>query len=164
MEKPLWAPWRLEFILSEKPDVCIFCDFPSQPEENDRKNLIVHRSAHAFTILNKYPYNSGHVMVVPRAHVDDLGALSPEEFADLGEELKRAIAVLRAVYRPEGMNVGMNLGKVAGAGIDEHLHWHAVPRWCGDNSYMPILADTRVIVEHLDAAWERLHAGFAALG
>ncbi len=164
MEKPLWAPWRIEYILSEKPKGCIFCDFPAAPEAADRANLVVHRSPHAFTCLNKYPYNSGHVMVIPRAHVVDLAALSPEQYAGLNEELRRAVAVVRRVYRPDGMNVGMNLGKVAGAGIDDHLHWHVVPRWGGDNNFMPVLADTRVIVEHLDAAWERLHAGFAEPG
>ncbi len=163
MEKPLWAPWRMEYILSKKPKECIFCEFPAAPEADDRKNLVVHRSAHAFTCLNRYPYNSGHVMVIPRAHVDDLAALSPEEYADLGEELRRVIAVLEATYAPEGMNVGMNLGRAGGAGIDEHLHWHVVPRWVGDNNFMPVLADQRVVVEALDAAWDRLRAGFASV-
>jgi ATP adenylyltransferase len=162
VEKPLWAPWRIEYIRSEKTPGCIFCDFFAQPPENDRKNLVVHRSAHAFTCLNRFPYNSGHVMVVPRAHVSDLGALAPEVFADLQDELRRAVKVIQAVYEPQGMNVGMNLGLVAGAGIADHLHWHVVPRWNGDNSFMPVLADVRVIVEHLDAAWERIHAGFEA--
>ena len=162
MEKPLWAPWRMEFIRAEKPKGCIFCEFPAAPEADDRKNLVVHRSAQAFTCLNRYPYNSGHVMVIPRAHVADLGALSPEIHADLGEELRRAIAVVRAVYTPDGMNVGMNLGRAAGAGIADHLHWHVVPRWAGDNNFMPVLADQRVVVEALDAAWTRVHAAFAA--
>jgi ATP adenylyltransferase len=162
MEKPLWAPWRMEFIRSEKPKGCIFCDFPAAPPERDRANLVVHRSAHAFTCLNRYPYNSGHVMVIPRAHVADLGALSAEDHADLGEELRRAVAVVRKVYAPDGMNVGMNLGRAAGAGIVDHLHWHVVPRWAGDNNFMPVLADQRVVVEALDDAWERLSAGFAA--
>jgi ATP adenylyltransferase len=162
MEKPIWAPWRIEYILGEKPKGCIFCDFPAAPESEDRKNLVVHRTAQSFTCLNRYPYNSGHVMVIPRAHVSDLGALSADAYADLGAEVRRALAVLRAVYRPEGINVGMNLGRAAGAGIDEHLHWHLVPRWVGDNSFMPVVADQRVVVEALDAAWEKLHAGFAA--
>ncbi|HEX9401643.1 MAG TPA: HIT domain-containing protein [Anaeromyxobacter sp.] len=162
MEKPLWAPWRMEFIRAEKPKGCIFCEFPAAPEADDRKNLVVHRSAQAFTCLNRYPYNSGHVMVIPRAHVADLGALSPEIHADLGEELRRAIAVVRAVYTPDGMNVGMNLGRAAGAGIADHLHWHVVPRWAGDNNFMPVLADQRVVVEALDEAWTRVHAAFAA--
>jgi len=162
MEKPLWAPWRMEFIRAEKPKGCIFCDLPAAPEGDDRKNLVVHRSAQAFTCLNRYPYNSGHVMVIPRAHVAELGALSPDAYADLGEELRRAVAVVRAVYSPDGMNVGMNLGRAAGAGIADHLHWHVVPRWSGDNNFMPVMADQRVVVEALDAAWERLHAGFLA--
>src|SRR5512132_4269536 len=114
----LWAPWRMTFIEAPKPAGCIFCDFPAEEgEDNDRKNLIVHRSGRAFTVLNRYPYNSGHVMVIPRAHVSRLEDLSSEEFLELHEELRRVTAVIRAVYRPEGMNVGMNLGRIAGAGI-----------------------------------------------
>jgi ATP adenylyltransferase len=157
----LWAPWRLEYILAAKPDGCIFCDFPAEVgEENDRRNLVVHRSPRSFTILNRYPYNSGHVMVIPRPHVEQLEALSREEFADLHEELRLAARVIREVYRPEGLNVGMNLGRIAGAGIDEHLHYHVVPRWGGDTNFMPVLADTRVMVEHLDGAWQKIRAGF----
>lgn len=160
MERPLWAPWRMEYILSEKPKGCILCEFPAAPEARDRENLVLHRSAHAFTVMNRYPYNSGHLMVVPHPHVAEMSALPAEVWADLGEELRRAEAVLRAVYRPEGMNVGMNLGVVAGAGIAEHLHWHLVPRWGGDTSFMPVIADLRVVPEALDAAWGRLRAGF----
>jgi ATP adenylyltransferase len=161
MEKPLWAPWRMEFIRAEKPKGCIFCEFPAAPEAQDRANLLVHRTAHAFTCLNRYPYNSGHIMVIPRAHVAELGALSAEAHADLSEELRRAVAVVKRVYAPEGMNVGMNLGRAAGAGIADHLHWHVVPRWVGDNNFMPVMADQRVVVEALDDAWTRLSAGFA---
>jgi ATP adenylyltransferase len=162
MERPLWAPWRMEYIRSEKPKGCIFCDFPAAPEGQDRANLVVHRAAHAFTVLNRYPYNSGHVMVVPRAHLSDLLALPAEAHAGLQDELRRAVAVVRAVYAPQGMNVGMNLGRAGGAGIEDHLHWHVVPRWVGDNNFMPVLADQRVVVEALDEAWARLSAGFAA--
>ncbi|HYG67903.1 MAG TPA: HIT domain-containing protein [Anaeromyxobacteraceae bacterium] len=162
MEKPLWAPWRMEFIAAEKKDEgCIFCRFHAEPEEHDRKNLVVHRTPHAFVCLNKYPYTSGHVMVIPRRHVADLSALEPEAFADLNDTLRRTAEVIRATYRPDGMNLGMNLGRAAGAGIADHLHWHVVPRWAGDNNFMPVLADVRVMVEHLDATWERIHAGFA---
>ncbi|MGB8930552.1 MAG: HIT domain-containing protein [Anaeromyxobacteraceae bacterium] len=163
MERPLWAPWRMEFIRAAKPDGCIFCDFPSQDEANDRQNLIVHRSARSFTILNRFPYNAGHVMVIPRAHVADFALLGREELVDLHEELARAVQVLKHVATPEGLNVGMNLGKVAGAGIVDHMHYHVVPRWAGDNNFMPVLADVRVIVEHLDETWARISAGFAAL-
>jgi ATP adenylyltransferase len=153
----------MEFIVAPKPPGCIFCDFPAaEREEADRGNLLVHRGPRSFTLLNRYPYNSGHVMVIPRAHVASLEALAPEDFADLHEELRRAVEVVREVYRPEGMNVGMNLGKVAGAGIADHLHYHVVPRWGGDTNFMPVLAGTRVMVEHLDAAWARISSGFRA--
>jgi ATP adenylyltransferase len=162
MEQPLWAPWRMEFIQAEKPKGCIFCDFPAAPEASDREHLIVHRGEHAFVILNRFPYNSGHLMVVPRRHTADLGALPPKEWQDLQETLRRSSRVLQAVYRPEGLNVGMNLGRPAGAGIVDHLHWHVVPRWAGDNNFMPVLADIRVMVDHLDATWEKVRGGFLA--
>lgn len=163
MEKPLWAPWRIEYIRAPKPAGCIFCDFPAAPEADDRANLVLHRSARSFTCLNRYPYNSGHLMVIPRAHVTELSALAPAEWADLQDELRRAVEVVKATYRPDGMNVGMNLARAAGAGIDDHLHWHVVPRWAGDNNFMPVLADQRVVVQALDEAWEQLHAGFEAV-
>lgn len=163
MEKPLWAPWRMEFIAAEKPAGCIFCLFPAElGEEADRRNLIVHRTSCAFTILNRFPYNNGHVMVVPRAHVSRLEDLPAVDFADLQDELRRVIAAVRAAYRPEGMNVGMNLGKVAGAGIEAHLHWHIVPRWGGDTNFMPVLADTKVMIEVLDQTWTRLRDALGA--
>lgn len=154
----------MEFIRAPKKDGCIFCDFPAAPESEDRRNLVVHRSAHAFTCLNRYPYNSGHLMVIPRAHVSELAALEPAAFADLHEELRRAVAAVSGALRPEGMNVGMNLGRAGGAGIADHLHWHVVPRWVGDNNFMPVLADQRVVPEALDATWERLLAAFGAGG
>jgi ATP adenylyltransferase len=153
----------MEFIEAARPDGCIFCAFPAEEgEEADRRNLVAHRSARSFTLLNRFPYNSGHVMVIPRAHAASLEALGPEDFADLHEELRRAVEVLRDAYRPEGMNVGMNLGRVAGAGIADHLHYHVVPRWGGDTNFMPVLADTKVMVEHLEASWRKIAAGFAA--
>jgi len=160
----LWAPWRLAFIEGgEKPAGCIFCLFPA--ENRDRERLILGRSAHAFVILNKFPYNNGHLMVVPRAHVSSLDALSDDAFDDLQRTLRTSIAVLRDAYGPDAMNVGMNLGRAAGAGIADHLHWHAVPRWAGDVNFMPVLAETRVIPEHLDATWAKLRPAFdRALG
>jgi ATP adenylyltransferase len=152
----------MEFIEAPKPAGCIFCDFPAEVgEAADRRNLVAHRSDRSFTLLNRFPYNTGHVMVIPRAHVAALEALAPEDFADLNEELRRAVAVLRRVYRPEGMNVGMNLGQAAGAGIADHLHYHVVPRWGGDTNFMPVLADTKVMIEHLDESWRRIRDGFA---
>jgi ATP adenylyltransferase len=161
MEKPLWAPWRMEFIGAPKPAGCIFCDFPKEEgREAERKNLLAHRSGHSFTLLNRFPYNSGHVLVIPQGHLASLDSLSAEAFADLNEELRRAVAVLRKVYRPDGFNIGMNLGQMAGAGIADHLHYHVVPRWGGDTNFMPIVAETKVIIEHLDSAWERIRNGF----
>jgi len=159
--KRLWAPWRMEFIRAGKPQGCIFCRFAAEEgEEAERRNLVVHRSARSFTVLNRYPYTSGHVMVIPRAHAGELEALSPDEFQDLHAELRLAAPTIRRVYRPDGLNVGMNLGRVAGAGIADHLHYHVVPRWTGDTNFMPVLSDTRVMVEHLDESWQKIRAGF----
>lgn len=164
MEKPLWAPWRMEFIDLPKAATCVFCDLPAANPSEDGKNLVAHRSARSFTLLNRWPYNSGHVMVIPRAHVASFDRLDAESFADLHEELRRAIAVLRETYRPEGFNVGMNLGKVAGAGIADHMHYHVVPRWGGDTNFMPVVAETKILIEHLEVTWGRIRAGFDALG
>jgi len=157
----LWAPWRMEYIQQDKPDGCIFCRYPA--EANDRENLVLGRSAHAFAVLNRFPYNSGHLMVIPRRHLADLSALPEEEFADLQRLLRASVAILIDVYRPDGMNVGMNLGRVAGAGIDQHLHWHAVPRWGGDTNFMPVIGETKVMVEHLTGSFDRLRPRFDAL-
>lgn len=159
----LWAPWRMEYITQEKPQGCIFCLFPAAAQ--DRENLLLGRSAHSFVMFNRFPYNSGHLMVIPRRHVCDLAALPEEEFEDLQRLLRLSVGVLQAHYRPEGMNVGMNLGRTAGAGIDQHLHWHAVPRWNGDTNFMPVIGQTKVMVEHLLEAYDRLRPLFdRALG
>ncbi|MGQ0506393.1 MAG: HIT family protein [Myxococcaceae bacterium] len=157
----LWAPWRMDFINGQKPSVCIFCVLPSESgEAADQKNLILGRSEHSFTILNRYPYNSGHLMVIPRRHGAELTGLADPEFADLHRLLKLSIEIVKEAYRPEGFNIGMNLGKLAGAGIPEHLHYHVVPRWSGDTNFMPVLSSTKVIVEHLDAAHAKLRPLF----
>ena len=160
--KTLWAPWRMEFIEKEKPAGCIFCLYPA--EVRDRENLVLGRSAHSFVMLNRYPYNNGHLMVIPRRHVSDLCALSEEEYGDLQRLLRAATAILLEIYQPEGLNVGMNLGRIAGAGIDQHLHWHAVPRWGGDTNFMPVIGETKVMVEHLFCSYDRLRPKFDALG
>lgn len=154
----LWAPWRMDYINQEKPDGCIFCTFPS--EQDDRKNLLLGRSSHSFAILNRFPYNCGHLMVVPQRHVADLNILPEVEFEDLHRLLRLSVSILIDVYRPEGVNLGMNLGQVAGAGIADHLHYHAVPRWNGDTNFMPVIAGTKVMVEHLDSAFLRLREKF----
>lgn len=160
----LWAPWRLEFVeKGDKQEGCIFCRFPAEEgEEADRRNLVLGRSAHAFALLNKFPYTSGHLMVVPRRHTASFASLSDEELADLSRLLRQAVAHVKSAYRPDGVNVGMNLGRAAGAGIADHLHWHVVPRWSGDTNFMPVVGDTRVMVEHLHATWDRLRPLFQA--
>ena len=160
METPLWAPWRMELILGEKPKGCIFCAFPA--ETNDREHLVLGRSARSFVMLNKFPYNNGHLLVLPRQHGGELTALADDAYADLQALLRASVAILQAAYSPNAMNVGMNLGAAAGAGIAEHLHWHVVPRWAGDNNFMPVIAETRVISEHLMASYDKLRPLFDA--
>jgi ATP adenylyltransferase len=143
-ERPLWAPWRIEYIKGPKSDQCIFCD----PDPAH----VVERGEHCFTILNTYPYAPGHVMVAPFRHVAALNELTDEEMLELMRLARRAVAAQRTAMTPDGFNVGLNLGKVAGAGIDDHLHLHVVPRWEGDNNFMPVLGETRVIGQALQAA------------
>lgn len=157
----LWAPWRMELV--GKGDLapgCIFCDLPRA--SNDRENLILGRTARTFAILNKYPYNNGHLMVVPRRHTSDLQALDAEESIELTEMLRVALKLVSQAYTPHGANIGMNLGRAAGAGIADHLHWHLVPRWNGDTNFMPVLSETKVMVEHLHASWDKLRPLFDA--
>src|SRR5438105_15027487 len=157
----LWAPWRMELIERGGPHQgCIFCDLPRAA--NDRENLVLGRTRHSFAILNRYPYNNGHIMLVPRSHQADLPALPREESDELGEMLRVSVRLLGEAYKAQGYNVGMNLGRVAGAGIADHLHWHVVPRWNGDTNFMPVLGDTKVMIEHLYASWDRLRPLFDA--
>ena len=157
----LWAPWRMELVSKgETPSGCIFCELPL--ERDDRKNLILGRTGRTFAMLNKYPYNNGHLMVIPRQHASDVHALSEVDYQELSEMLRVALRLVGRAYAPHGANLGMNLGRVAGAGIADHLHWHVVPRWGGDTNFMPVLMDTKVMVEHLNASWERLRPLFDA--
>jgi ATP adenylyltransferase len=152
--QPIWAPWRLQYILSKKGPGCIFCEKPGQ--EHDRENLILHRSAQNFVIMNLYPYNNGHLMVVPYRHVYSILELSDDEMADLMKLTQHSVNCLRKAFRPEGFNIGMNIGKVAGAGIEEHLHLHIIPRWVGDTHFMALLGEVRVIPEHVQSTYDRL--------
>lgn len=157
----LWAPWRMDFLAAKKPEGCIFCLFPAETGLSaDRRNLILARTAKSFAILNRYPYNNGHLMVIPRRHTAELASLSDEELDDLHKLLRRSVQVLREAYHPEGFNIGMNLGVAAGAGIADHLHYHVVPRWAGDTNFMPVIGATKVMVEHLDQSWEKLQPRF----
>ena len=159
----IWAPWRMEYITGNtvKPQGCIFCLFPAANQ--DAANLILARNESAFVILNRYPYNNGHLMVIPYAHVAAPDRLDPRQQLDLHRLLYATLDILRAAMQPDGFNLGMNLGKVAGAGIAEHCHFHVVPRWNGDTNFMPVINETRVISEHLEATYRRLLPLFAPL-
>lgn len=152
--KQIWAPWRMEYILSEKEEGCIFCNKPK--EDQDKKNYILHRGRTSFVMMNLYPYISGHLMIAPYRHTPDTTALSQDELTELMAITNKSIEVLKKAISPEGFNVGMNLGKVAGAGIEEHVHIHVVPRWAADTNFMPVFTDTRVIPEGLDETYEKL--------
>jgi len=157
----LWAPWRMEYIRGEKETGCIFCN--RIPQDNDRENLIVHRGALCFVIMNRYPYNNGHLMVVPYRHTGALESLTGEESAEMMQLLQQSTRALREAMHPHGFNVGMNIGKVAGAGIDDHLHFHIVPRWPADTNFMPIVGHTKVVSEALQDTWATLQGIFTRL-
>lgn len=162
MSQPLWAPWRMEYILGPKPDSCVLC-LPPDDLSHDEDRLVLHRGKFAFVIMNKYPYNSGHIMVAPLRHVMDLPLLTMEESLEIMELLKGCTAILREHCNPQGINVGLNLGEAAGAGIRDHLHFHLVPRWNGDSSFMAVLSETRVIPQHLASSYGKLKPLFARL-
>ena len=141
-----------------KEDGCIFCT--QYKNADPRAGLVLTHTAHTIVMLNKFPYNNGHLLLAPKRHENSLASLPAEDFADLNETLRRSIEILREVLRPGGINLGMNLGKCAGAGIEDHLHWHIVPRWEGDNNFMPVLSDTRVMPQHLLDSYDRLQPSF----
>jgi len=154
----IWAPWRIEYILKVKPEGCILCDKPK--ENNDVLNYILYRGDKNFVIMNSYPYNPGHLMVAPYRHVANLEELTDEELHEHFEIVSRSIKILREVFNPGGFNIGINMGKVGGAGIDEHLHTHIVPRWQGDTNFMPVIFDVRVVAEALSETYEKLRVKF----
>ncbi|RLF76103.1 HIT family hydrolase [Thermococci archaeon] len=152
--KLIWAPWRIEYIRSPKHDGCIFCDFPK--ENRDRERLILYRGEHAFVIMNNYPYNPGHVMIAPYRHVGKWEELTDEELLDMMKLSQLMIKALKRAMNPDGFNLGVNLGRVAGAGIEDHVHIHIVPRWNGDTNFMPVVADTKIIPESLEETYKEL--------
>ncbi|WP_029895153.1 HIT family protein [Desulfohalovibrio reitneri] len=154
----LWAPWRMDYILGPKPDECVFC-LPETTEE-DEERLVLHRGELAYVIMNKYPYNNGHLMVAPFRHASCLTELSREEANEVMELVTRSVDALNRAFSPEGVNAGLNLGDAAGAGIAAHLHFQIVPRWNGDASFMAVFAETRVIPEHLLATYNKLKPFF----
>ena len=157
----LWAPWRIEYILSPKPDECVFC-LPAHSDE-DEQRLVLYRGRHAFVIMNKFPYNCGHLMVTPYRHVMALPALDQDEAFEIILLLQKCTEILQKHFRCQGLNTGLNTGEAAGAGIREHLHFHIVPRWNGDSSFMALAGETRVIPEHLLATYAGLKPYFATL-
>jgi ATP adenylyltransferase len=151
---PLLAPWRLEYVQqADELDRCIFCE--PEPE------LLVHDGALAIVVLNKFPYSSGHLLVAPKRHVGDFGAVTDEEALEIHHLGARGVEALRVEYAPQGHNLGWNLGRAAGAGIEQHVHLHVVPRWNGDTSFMPVLGDTKVLPEALERTAKRLRPHFA---
>jgi ATP adenylyltransferase len=165
----LWSPWRLEYVISQKPEGCVFCRAlrpPKQPTSaaaSAEADLVVHQGQLAYVILNLYPYNNGHLMVVPYRHEASLAALTRDEMNELGALTQLSERVLREAYRLEGINVGVNLGSPAGAGIEEHVHLHLVPRWNGDTNFMTVVGDTRVLPEDIRATASRLKPVFERL-
>ncbi|MCW2961572.1 MAG: family hydrolase [Thermoleophilia bacterium] len=157
----LWAPWRLEYVRGEQPAGCVLCAKPAGDDDADA--LIVARGTHMYAVLNLYPYNPGHLMVVPYRHVANLEELTVEESAEGQAMLAEGIRASRRAFGgregrgPGGFNVGLNLGSAAGAGIPDHLHWQLVPRWAGDTNFMPVLADIRVMAQHMQTTWQQLH-------
>jgi ATP adenylyltransferase len=156
----IWAPWRLRYVKDAKhSDECVFCAKPN--DGDDRQALIVHRGEHCFVILNLFPYTNGHLMVAPFDHIGKLQQIPAEVTAEMMTLAQRAMDRMEEVYDPEGFNVGINQGRVAGAGVEGHIHLHVVPRWAGDNNYMPVLADTRVMPQSLEESYDALRGGFA---
>ena len=158
--KNLWAPWRMDYILQKKKKGCIFCNKPKQGE--DEKNLILWKGNYTFVIMNKFPYNNGHLMVVPKRHCIGLDQLGDEEIQELSFVLKACLRILKGCLHPQGFNLGMNIGKAGGAG-EKHIHFHILPRWTGDTNFMPVLSETKIIPEYLDRTYQKLRAAFKNL-
>lgn len=157
----LWSPWRYRYISTAPPiEGCVFCAIAAAAD--DRNNLVVWRGVHNFVVLNKYPYTSGHVMVVPYAHTSELGGISDQAATEMMELTRVTERHLRSVYRPDGLNIGMNIGASAGAGIAGHIHMHVLPRWQADVNFMTTIGETRVIPEELEVTWQRLRSAFTA--
>jgi ATP adenylyltransferase len=159
----LWAPWRMQFIeeLRDKGSGCIFCELGA--EGDDRSRLVLYRGKRCYAVMNRFPYNNGHLMVIPYRHIGDLAELTRDEHAALLGVCASSIRILGEVLGAEGFNCGFNFGQVAGAGIKDHVHLHVVPRWCGDANFMPILGDTRSMPEYLEETYDHLIGGFAKL-
>jgi len=159
----LWAPWRYTYLRSagKSPD-CIFC-FGDLDLRERKRRMMLHIGRHSFVMLNAYPYNNGHLMVAPRRHLASPELLEPAERDEIHELVTHSVELLRKALNPDGFNLGANIGRIAGAGFADHMHWHVVPRWAGDNNFMPVLASTRVLSQHLLDSYRRLHPLFKAI-
>lgn len=160
----LWTPWRYRYVAQDaRADAergeCVFCRILGSGS-SDRENLIVHRAEDNFVILNRFPYAGGHAMVIPYAHLDTLAALPVPTLQELAALTQKLEGALRSLYKPDGMNIGMNIGRAAGAGVAGHVHMHAVPRWIGDANFASVIGETRIVPEELDVTWQRLAAAF----
>jgi ATP adenylyltransferase len=160
--KHLWSPWRLEYLQAPKADGCIFCR--AVEGDDDRGNLVLLRGERVFLILNRFPYNNGHLMVVPYAHVPSLEDLDAPTLVEMMLLLKQGLAALRSAMHPDGFNLGANLGHVAGAGVEEHVHFHVVPRWLGDTNFMPVVGDLRVVPQTWLQTYDQLKAALEDQG
>ena len=158
----LWAPWRMAYIAGPKDNRCFFCTVPADPADWPDA-LVLAATPTVIVMLNRFPYANGHLMVAPRAHTGDLQNLPVDQFTDVMETVRCAARALQSVFSPEGMNIGINLGRAGGAGVADHLHWHLVPRWVGDTNFMPMIGEVRVNPEHLAATYDRLRPHFAKL-
>ena len=152
--KILYAPWRIAYILGKKIKGCLFCKLIKQ--KNDKKNLILERKKYCFVILNRYPYNNGHLMIVPYKHISKLEQLDDKTLLEMNKAVQEYVVKMQKAMRTDGFNIGINIGKIAGAGIDDHVHMHIVPRWAGDNNFMPVLGGNKVISESFESVYEKL--------
>ena len=159
--KKLWAPWRIEYIRSEKDDGCIFCDKPEK--DDDREMLILHRGGNAFVMMNLYPYNNGHLLIAPYSHTDNSNDLTAEDRSEIMELADAAMGIMKKTMNVEGFNFGANIGRSGGAGIEEHIHYHVVPRWSGDTNFMPVVAHTKVQVQGLQDCYDSLKPHFDSI-
>lgn len=160
MTKRLWAPWRMAFLekVTTKNKECIFCSLPRRGA--NAKNLILYQGKQCFVIMNRYPYTNGHLMVVPRKHTSDYSSLTAQEHVEMAALISQSLKILKKKFKAQGFNVGLNLGKAAGAGIESHIHHHIVPRWVGDVNFLPIMSDVRMMHEYLDATYQKLKGEF----
>lgn len=155
----IWAPWRMDYIESSKEPGCVFCE--KSQSKKDKKNLVLYRGMETFILMNLYPYTNGHLMIAPYLHTSDVNELTEIANKEIMQFAKDCFNILKSKLGAEGFNFGANLGKVAGAGIDQHIHYHIVPRWSGDTNFMPVISDTKVMIEKLNKTWERLKPEFS---